>query len=242
MKTGYQWAGIQWKKMQDVIVQRRVVFLGEDGKPVLRRGKVIHPTRERVRQKRMGVYLAALAKALRLPEKEGEQDVRATLTWALKQEGAKQMKILKGIGEMEIGLDSPLRQALASANQIYRPVGWHGREGTTKEIIKGLVTENMTVREIAKAAGCGVSYVSQALKDLEKTCKSSPRGVEKYAWDRFFPYDADGRVMKGATGRWQEYTDKSIARALRISNPMVVTQYRNRNKFMRRMVAESVAA
>ena len=60
MKARYKWVGIKWKRDQDVAIARQVIAVGEDGKARRWRGKLVHPTRERVRQKRIEKYLRAL--------------------------------------------------------------------------------------------------------------------------------------------------------------------------------------
>ena len=225
MKTRINWVGIKWKKVQDVELQRRL-----DG----------HPSRERVRQRRMEAYLRALRLVLRIPEREGEQDIRAVVRHALTLEGKRLSQALKKVQRLtlDLRLGNALRDGLAEASQIYHPRGWHGRSGTTKLEIKKLQTEGMTVKEIAKKVGCGVSYVPPVLRALGKTCLSSYRGKEKYRWSKFFPYDEEGRVIQKAAGRWQDFMDKEIAKALGIVNEHVVTQYRRRNGFKRWVVVE----
>ena len=219
----YNWKGIKWPVEQDVALTKRVIMLGADGLPVIHKGKLKHPTRERVRQKRLEVYLKALKRILATGARPGEDRARARLLSAMEARGAAQVELLKeGMAlAQELRLESPFRKAVAKASSIYRPSGWHGRKGTIKEKIDLLPVTTLTAREIAAEVSCGVSYVAQALKELETHCKRAKRGKLKYEWWKIRSHQWSGP---------KEITDKETAGLLGIPNPMVVTQYRNRQE------------
>jgi hypothetical protein len=222
MNSKFNWSGIDWTKEQDAALARKVFAVDSGDMPLIRGGVLVHPTRERVRQKRMEVYFGVVREALGLARTEEELKVRGMFERVMGKKGAIQRRaLIRAISAgNSLGLESSMRLGLARANSIFRPVGWHERKGTIKERIEKLPVSLMTTREIGEAVGCGVSYVSQALREMGLVCKPGRRGREKYAW---------GKIQSWQWSGPQEWTDKQIARKLGIDNPMVVTQYRTRH-------------
>lgn len=218
----YNWQGIAWKDEPDVEVCKKIWLTDANGSPVMHRGKRVHPSRERVRQKRLEIYFNRLRRALEVPgDSEPEKDVCERLRAILENGSSGLCNNLRKIMGIELPLDSPLRLALADASQIYRPKGWHSRKGTARERILNLPVTLMTAKEVALASGCKVSYVAQVLRQEGVRCKRAPRGLPlKYDW---------GKIQDWQWSGPNELTDVETAKLIGCPNPMVVYQYRWRN-------------
>jgi len=221
----YNWSSIQWDKEQDVAIARKLNLMDEHGMMVMKRNRPVHPTREAVRQQRMKVYFRALNACLSLPEMEGEGEARAIITYVIPL-----MYITKELSNTLHGLPlmegSPLKEALQVAYNIRWSTEWHAHEGTIRQEIKGLNTEEMTPQGIAKAVKCGVSYVKVVLKEEGLPHVSTVCSREKYNWSKLFKYGEDGKVL---AGEWLNMTQKEVAKVLRVKNVQVITQYYKRN-------------
>ena len=102
---------------------------------------------------------------------------------------------------------------------------WHARRGSCSEGISLMDTRLLTVREVARAAGCSRGHALQCMKRAGKQWVAGGRGGRaKYDWAR-----AD----------WGQ-TDAAVARQLGVRNPCVVTQYRLRKGIVRPVVAARV--
>lgn len=101
---------------------------------------------------------------------------------------------------------------------LKRSPRWHARRGSCSGRIALMATTDMTVREVARMAGCSRGHALQCLKRAGKAWVHVGRGSRaKYDWAR-----AD----------W-DLTDAAVARQLGVANPCVVTQYRLRKGIVR---------
>jgi hypothetical protein len=104
---------------------------------------------------------------------------------------------------------------------VGRSPKWHQRvEGDTmKDVIEGMETEKMTLKEVAKAVGCRKSYALQCLLKSGKGYTRIDRRLPlKYDWSK-----ADWGM-----------TDEEVAKALGVKNAGVVSQYRFRHNIWKR--------
>lgn len=102
---------------------------------------------------------------------------------------------------------------------IGRSPRWHRRSGSADEKIAVLDTSGMTLKQIASAAGCSVSYALQCVARMKKGYKPEiRRGNPKYDWTKV---------------DWRK-TDAEVAEALGIKNKGVVSQYRFRHNIWKK--------
>lgn len=221
-QINYKWDGIDWEREADSVISRRVTGVDADGCVVMRGGKPRHPTRERVRQRRMQEYFGVLERSLSR-EGLGELDVRVqgmirkAMSGGTLSERARAMKPIHGL---ELPVDSVIGQDLAQAMRILRPAGWHSQRSAAKDCVAELPTSTMTIGEIAKAVGVSYCYASQLLTKLGLGFKSQPKfSLRKYDWESIMPYEWDGP---------EKLSNRVIAQRLGIKNSAVVAVYRHR--------------
>jgi hypothetical protein len=235
---GYNWSGIDWANEQDVAISRRIVQRDRRGRRVLDdEGEPKYVTRERVRQMREEAYFKVMSRILKLRatskvERTVHRIIRQALEFRWKAlERKREQNNNSGFSRaksrmllahrVKIPQGSKFFKRLATAYQVFHPIGWHSREGTIKKKIADLPITLMTAREISEKVGCGVSYVAQAIKELGVRCKKDKRGLTIYDWDAILPFQWKGP---------NELSNEEIAKKLGVKNPAVVAQYRWRKK------------
>ena len=122
-----------------------------------------------------------------------EQDVKIAKDFGCSRERVRQKRKELGVGR------SPL---------------WHKRPGCAADVIAGMSTGGMCLKEVARSAGCSAEYALSVLARLGKAyIRHDRRAPLKWRWDL-----ADWSL-----------TDRGVARLLGIPNHNVVSQYRYRH-------------
>lgn len=228
MKDRFDWSGIKWTEEQDIVLSKTVCLKDSNGEIVLKDGKPVHPTRERVRQKRLSVFMDVIKECLPFANKNDEVEEKAhkALVEALNKKGRERSDLFnfvhKELSEMDEG--SEFRSKLIDAYDVYRPMVMYNRRDTLRDKILELPVSTMTIKEIAEDLDCSSHYVYHTLRENDLSYLDA-RKETKYDWDKIKSYQWSGP---------NQLTDKEIADILGIGNFRIVSNYRWRHNLKKR--------
>jgi hypothetical protein len=98
---------------------------------------------------------------------------------------------------------------------------WKRTVPIAETILMNIDSSDMTLSELAKAAGCQERRVKHLLSKIGKTYQQEDKIRGIYDWSKF------------PAEQWRDKTDKQLAVIIGIDNPVIVTQWRKRHGYVR---------